>query len=70
MFYVYIDPDVSVRPLVRDLPDKVAKQHIGQRVGTGFPVVQRFVMDRHGELFSLVYFQSDADGHVWAIYYL
>jgi len=42
---------------------------IGRRVSVGFPAVSRFVTDRQGDRFPLVYFTDALDyGHVWAIY--
>lgn len=66
--YVYFSPDGSRREQV--LSYERARKMIGDRVLTGFEMVARYVDCQDGsDAMTIVYFQSDVTGRVWALYY-
>ncbi len=67
MQYEYFGPQGQRRSEM--LADPLAEKRIGERVVIGFDVVHRHLEDVKGEPFTLVYFQSDITGKVWAVYH-
>ena len=66
--YEYFGPQGQRRTKILAAP--VAARSIGERAMMGFPLVQRHVRTPTDTPdVSLVYFQSEATGVVWAVYY-
>ena len=66
--YEYFGPNGERRSQVLD--ESQAAKQIGGRALIGFTVVQRYVGTRpDAEDVSLLYFQSEVTGKVWAVYY-
>lgn len=66
--YEYFSPDGGRRS--DSLTDQEGAQRIGQRVMVGFPCVHRYVDAPDGSLVTMIYFQSEVTGSVWALYYV
>lgn len=51
------------------MTDIAAEASIGGRIMSGFECWQDYVVDPNGHKFSLVVFQNEVTGNVWAIYF-
>ena len=64
--YEYFGPHGERRSVEMD--DREGAQSIGERVAVGFPCVHRRAESPDGSPVTVVYFQSDVTGAVWAVY--
>jgi hypothetical protein len=65
--YEYFGPHGERRTAVQD--EREGAQRIGERVMVGFPCVHRYTESPDGGLVTVVYFQAEVTGSVWALYY-
>lgn len=67
MRYEYFGPQGQRRSI--EYTDSSGYRRIGERIATGFDMWQRFEESPKGELVTIVAFQSEVTGKVWALYY-
>jgi hypothetical protein len=65
--YEYFGPHGGRRTV--ELNESQASQRIGERVMIGFTCIQRYTESPDGTMITVVYFQSEITGSVWALYY-